>query len=309
MIKKYVLTSLISIMVFITGINYVSAEGNPGEILVSKTATVIENSNKEEDERSATVTLSINSNAFTDTDKTDVVIILDRSTSMDGTKMSNTKSAAKDLIDSIINDNTKNKFRAAIVTYGDELLSSYTSSSLTNNATTLKGIIDSIPNYLSDQGTNIHAGLIKANLLLSSSPAGTNKIVILRSDGIPTYYVGSNDKICGYGSGDYSDDDWGCTVNGNNRPSTVANATATSMKNSGIDIYTVGFNISNNSDAQDFLKDVSSNPDSTYSHLATNYADLVTVFNNMVISFTVIATNATVVDTVPKGFKIKEGSL
>ena len=109
MIKKYVLTLLISIMVFMTGINYVNAEGNPGEILVSKNASVIETENGDENGRSATVTLSINSNAFTDTDKTDVVLILDRSSSMNGTKMSNTKSAAKDLIDSIINDSTKNK--------------------------------------------------------------------------------------------------------------------------------------------------------------------------------------------------------
>ena len=100
-VKKYVLTLLISIMVFITGINYVNAEGNPGEILVSKNATVIEKEDGEGDGRSATVTLGINSNAFTDTDKTDVVLILDRSSSMNGTKMSNTKSAAKDLIDSM----------------------------------------------------------------------------------------------------------------------------------------------------------------------------------------------------------------
>ena len=305
MIKKYVLTLLISIMVFMTGINYVNAEGNPGEILVSKTAV----KNDTTYGRSATVTLSINSNAFTDTDKTDVVLILDRSTSMNGTKMSNTKLAAKDLIDSIINNNTKNKFRAAVVTYGDELLSSYTSDALTNSASALKGVIDNIPNNLDGQGTNIHAGLIKANSLLSSSPAGTKKIVILLSDGIPTYYMGTDNDVCGYGSSDYYDNSKGCTVNGNNRPSTVANATATAMKDAGIDIYTVGFNIANDSDAQDFLKDVSSEPDSTYSHLATNYSDLKVVFNNMVKNFTVVATKGEVIDIVPAGFQIKEGTL
>ena len=304
-LKKYLLTLLISITTFVVGINYVNAEGDPGEILLSKTAVKDDVTYG----RTATVTLSINSNAFTDTDKTDVVLILDRSTSMDGTKMSNTKSAAKDLIDSIINNNTKNKFRAAIVTYGTELLSSYTSSALTNNASTLKGLIDSIPNNLYNQGTNIHAGLVKANSLLSSSPTGTKKIVILLSDGIPTFYIGTDNDTCGNGQNDNYDSDWGCTVNGNNKPSTVANATATTMKSSGIDIYTVGFNISNNNAAKNFLKDVSSDPDSTYSHLATNYSDLVTVFNNMVKSFTVVATNATVVDTVPKGFQIKDGTL
>ena len=232
MIKKYVLTLLISIMEYMTGINYVNAEGNPGEILLSKTAV----KNDITYGRSATVTLSINSNAFTDTDKTDVVIVLDRSSSMNGTKMSNTKSAAKDLIDSIINDSTKNKFRAAIVTYGSGLLSNYTSSALTNDANTLKGIINNIPNTYNNQGTNVHAGLVKAQSLLSLSQAGTKKIVILLTDGIPTFYVGTDNDTCGNGSNDNSDYGWGCTVNGNNKPSTVANATATTMKTSGKDI-------------------------------------------------------------------------
>ena len=52
--------------------------------------------------------------------------------------MDNTKTAAKDLIELLITDKTKDNTRAAIVTYGSNLLTSYTSDSLTNDVTTLK---------------------------------------------------------------------------------------------------------------------------------------------------------------------------
>ena len=38
-VKKYLLTLLIAISAFLVGTNYVSAEGDPGEILIHKTAT------------------------------------------------------------------------------------------------------------------------------------------------------------------------------------------------------------------------------------------------------------------------------
>ena len=236
-IAKYLFTLLISISVFLIGVNYVNAESSAGEILLSKTA-----SKKDlEKGRSADVTLTVNANGFTTVDKTDVVLVLDRSSSMNGTPMENTKTAAKDLIELLITDKTKAKTRAAIVTYGSDLLTSYTSNSLTNDVTTLKDTINSIPSSKGGQGTNVHAGLLKAKKLLSSSGTDTQKIIILLSDGEPTYYLGSNNKRCGSGGSDRPDDSWGCIVNGNNRPSTVADADATTIKNSGTKIYTVGF--------------------------------------------------------------------
>lgn len=189
-IAKYLFTLLISISVFLIGVNYVNAESSAGEILLSKTA-----SKKDlEKGRSADVTLTVNANGFTTVDKTDVVLVLDRSSSMDGTPMENTKTAAKDLIELLITDKTKDNTRAAIVTYGSNLLTSYTSDSLTNDVTTLKKTIDSIPSSINNEGTNVHAGLLKAEELLRSSGTDTQKIIILLSDGEPTFYLGSNNK-------------------------------------------------------------------------------------------------------------------
>ena len=301
-IAKYLFTLLISISVFLIGVNYVNAESSAGEILLSKTA-----SKKDlEKGRSADVTLTVNANGFTTVDKTDVVLVLDRSSSMDGTPMENTKTAAKDLIELLITDKTKAKTRAAIVTYGSGLLTSYTSDSLTNDVTTLKSTIDSIPRSIFNQGTNVHAGLLKAEKLLGSSGTDTQKIIILLSDGGPTLYLGSGNMLCGTGKSDRPDDSKGCTVNGNNRPSTVANAEATTIKSSGTKIYTVGF--TSGADMT-FLGNIASNPTEKYSYTASDYEGLKETFKKIVNDFTTVATDAVVTDIVPKGFKIKEGTL
>ena len=297
-IAKYLFTLLISISVFLIGVNYVNAESSAGEILLSKTA-----SKKDlEKGRSADVTLTVNANGFSTVDKTDVVLVLDRSSSMNGTPMENTKTAAKDLIELLITDKTKAKTRAAIVTYGSDLLTSYTSNSLTNDVTTLKDTINSIPSSINNEGTNVHAGLLKAEELLRSFGTDTQKIIILLSDGEPTFYLGSNNKLCGFGRSDWYDDSRGCK----NKPSTVANAEATTIKSSGTKIYTVGF--TSGADMT-FLGNIASTPTDKYSYTASDYAGLKETFKKIVNDFTTVATDAIVTDIVPAGFQIKEGTL
>ena len=337
-IAKYLFTLLISISVFLIGVNYVNAESSAGEILLSKTA-----SKKDlEKGRSADVTLTVNANGFTTVDKTDVVLVLDRSSSMNGTPMENTKTAAKDLIELLITDKTKAKTRAAIVTYGSDLLTSYTSNSLTNDVTTLKDTINSIPSSKGGQGTNVHAGLIKAEELLSSSGTDTQKIVILLSDGEPTYYIGTDNKRHGMGSSDNYESDYcegyyshrrfnyynsgKCYVSEDDntvameysnygnvfttkdayKPSTNTNNKATTMKADGTKIYTVGF--TSGADMT-FLGNIASDPTEKYSYTASNYEGLKETFKKIVNDFTTVATDAVVTDIVPKGFKIKEGTL
>ena len=301
--KKYLLTLLISVSIFLVGVNYVNAEGTAGEILLTKTAT------KEDKEkgRSADVTLTVNANGFTTVDKTDVVLVLDRSTSMNGSSMENTKKAAKDLVNLLITDKTKDNTRAAIVTYGSNLLTSYTSNSLTNNATALKNTINSIPNSMDNQGTNVHAGLIKAEELLKNSGNDTQKIVILLSDGEPTYYIGTDNKRHGMGSSDNYEDDhcetnfFGnyhysgkCYVSRNDntvameysdygrvfttkdayKPSTNANNKATTMKANGTKIYAIGFGNGASGNAYEFLGKVASTPTDKYRYTSSDYAGL-----------------------------------
>ncbi len=340
-IAKYLFTLLISISVFLIGVNYVNAESSAGEILLSKTA-----SKKDlEKGRSADVTLTVNANGFTTVDKTDVVLVLDRSSSMDGTPMENTKTAAKDLIELLITDKTKDNTRAAIVTYGSNLLTSYTSDSLTNDVTTLKDTINSIPSSINNEGTNVHAGLLKAEELLRSSGTDTQKIVILLSDGEPTYYIGTDNKIHGMGGSDNYENDYcegyyshrrfnyynsgKCYVSEDDntvameysnygnvfttkdayKPSTNTNNKATTMKADGTKIYTIGFGKGASGNAYEFLGNIASNPTDKYRYTASDYAGLKEAFNKIVNDFTKVATDAIVTDIVPVGFQIKEGTL
>ena len=340
-IAKYLFTLLISISVFLIGVNYVNAESSAGEILLSKTA-----SKKDlEKGRSADVTLTVNANGFSTVDKTDVVLVLDRSSSMNGTPMENTKTAAKDLIELLITDKTKAKTRAAIVTYGSDLLTSYTSNSLTNDVTTLKDTINSIPSSINNEGTNVHAGLLKAEELLRSSGTDTQKIVILLSDGEPTYYIGTDNKIHGMGGSDNYENDYcegyyshrrfnyynsgKCYVSEDDntvameysnygnvfttkdayKPSTNTNNKATTMKDDGTKIYTIGFGKGASGNAYEFLGNIASNPTDKYRYTASDYAGLKEAFNKIVNDFTKVATDAIVTDIVPAGFQIKEGTL
>ena len=335
--KKYLFTLLISVSIFLVGVNYVNAEGTAGEILLTKTAT----KKDKEKGRSADVTLTVNANGFTTVDKTDVVLVLDRSTSMDGTSMKNTKEAAKDLVNLLITDKTKDNTRVAIVTYGSNLLTSYTSNSLTNNATALKNTINSIPNSMDDQGTNVHAGLIKAEELLKNSGDDTQKIVILLSDGEPTFYIGTDNKRHGMGKSDNYENDY-CSWNYRKnigecteyrdsknvvmtydydffstiyttkdayKPSTNTNNKATTMKANGTKIYAIGFGNGASGNAYEFLGKVASTPTDKYRYTASDYTGLKKAFNKIVNDFTTVATDAVVTDIIPKGFTIKEGTL
>ena len=328
-IKKYLFTLLISITAFLFGINYVNAQGDPGEILISKTAV----KNDVTYGRSANVTLTVNANAFTTIDKTDVVLVLDRSSSMNGDSMKNTKKAAEDLIDMLLTEKTKSKVRVGIVTYGTDVLLNYTSSALTNESDKLNSVINSIPESIQNQGTNIQAGLAKANSLLANSEAGTQKIVILLSDGEPTYY-NANGKTHGMGGSDnyendyclddgkcYEDDNYNTVVMEYEKkwfntvyttyeaykPSTHAKNEATTIKSSGAKIYTIGFNMQTTDSTYEFLGNVASSQSDRY--LASDYAGLKEVFKKIVNDFSIVATNAIVTDIVPVGFQIKEGTL
>lgn len=131
----------------------------------------------------------------------EIVLVLDKSGSMSGTKMKNLKSAAKKFIDELtkINDKTNvpevTNLSIGIVAYDSNGNIKSTLLQVTddvsvkfNNITTLK---DSIDNINADGGTNIGDGLRKGAYLLNNSETNANKTIIFMADGEPTYYTGS----------------------------------------------------------------------------------------------------------------------
>jgi hypothetical protein len=138
------------------------------------------------------ITLGIQGKNFETT--SDVVLVIDCSGSMEGTKLTNTRKAAKAFGQKLLADGSST--RIAIVTFID------TAATYNNghfyDATELSAFEAAVDAATyANGGTNQQAGLHKAQELLSTSSAGLKNIVIL-SDGEATYsypFVGGNATI------------------------------------------------------------------------------------------------------------------
>ena len=150
----------------------------------------------------------------------EIVLVLDGSGSMSGTKLTNLKNAAKDFIDRLKGvDNLK---VAIVVFSSNATINPISVSGTTKIKSTDKSSESSIPNYKTLQneyfldindsrlitminnidaqgGTNTGDGLRKAEYLLSQKgDSVANKTIILMSDGLPTYYSGSTESGVNY---------------------------------------------------------------------------------------------------------------
>lgn len=185
-ISAFFMAMLMMLTVF-SALSVVSAEGEAaggtqpvwpaqGSIKLDKDAAAVEGA-----ENLWEVTLGIQGKNFETT--SDVVLVIDCSGSMEGTKLTNTRKAAKAFGQKLLADGSST--RIAIVTfidtaaaynnghfYGATELSAFEAA--VDKATYAKG------------GTNQQAGIHKAQELLNTSSAGLKNIVIL-SDGDATY--------------------------------------------------------------------------------------------------------------------------
>ena len=168
---KLLLTTIL-ILVLLTGIATATPE-TPGALISSKNAEQVPGTTDEWE-----VTVSLNGLDLITT--SDVVLVIDKSGSMgSNNKLPNTKIAAKAFVDGVLKDSDANT-RIAIVTFND---ATQTLIGFTNDKDALKTAINSIS---SSGGTNIQAGLHRADELLETSTAN-NKYVVLLGDGEPTY--------------------------------------------------------------------------------------------------------------------------
>lgn len=127
------------------------------------------------------VTLGIQGKNYKTT--SDVVLVIDCSGSMEGTKLTNTRKAAKAFGDKLLTENSTT--RIAIVTFIDEAAAYnsghfYTASELS----AFRNAVDKAT--YANGGTNQQAGIHVAQQLLASS-IGKQKNIVILSDGEPTY--------------------------------------------------------------------------------------------------------------------------
>lgn len=199
-ISAFFMAMLMMLTVF-SAFSVVSAEGEAaggtqpvwpaqGSIKLDKDAAAVEGA-----ENLWEVTLGIQGKNFETT--SDVVLVIDCSGSMEGTKLTNTRKAAKAFGQKLLADGSST--RIAIVTFID------TAAAYNNghfyDATELSAFEAAVDEATyAKGGTNQQAGLHVAQQLLNTSTAGLKNIVIL-SDGDATYsypFVGGNATIdCG----------------------------------------------------------------------------------------------------------------
>ncbi len=324
-VRKLLATILMSALVVfgiygLTSFLDVNAEDTFGKISLSKKA-------ESTGDRSAKVTLELQT---TDLDQptTDIIILMDRSGSMAKTicveynstgtrcneyeyRLTVAKNQAKELIKNVLPVNNEGNIKVGVVSFGtnyEKRYSTQTYDDMTSNQTTALNMINNIQ-LTNDNGTNVQAGLNAAKLLFDSSTAD-NKIIVLISDGQPTFYVNGN-KLCGDGNSDDPDYSYGCD---NLKPSTAAKAVADDLKSDtyGVEIYAVGYGDSTGQLAEFLTNSIASKAtkDVTYAYNATDTAGLQLAMAQIAANIKhTLATNAKVTDIVPESFELTEEAI
>ena len=334
--KGKIIASILSVFLIVASIIFGAlqigkAEDTAGKITLNKTAVATS-------DRKAKVTLEIQTSELKQS-TADIIFVMDHSSSMNkdvctkyetktetdrkgnviketkvctekDSRLEVAKDAAIGLVQELIPTSGTGNVRVGFVSFGT-YYESGNSISLTNNRTAVESKIDSL-NEVYDNGTNIHAGLKAAQSQLSSSTADT-KIIIVLSDGQPTFFDGKNNTLCGDGQHDKEDKDNNCKVvteSGHvNKPSDVAEETATTIKSTPIsaEIYAIGFGDSAGEIADFLTNQIASTAteDKTYAYSATDTAELKSAFSKIASSIkNTLATNATVTDTIPASFNL-----
>jgi len=172
----------------------------------------------------------------------DVVLVIDRSRSMQGTKDTQARRAASEFVDTILASPIQ---RVGLVTFDG---SAYLGSGLSQNAAAVKAAINSYP---LGSGTNIAAGLDMAfvDILQKEGRADALPVIVLMSDGAPN----------APGNGD--------------EPSTAAVRSANFARIAGVVIYGIG--IGSDTDAN-LMKQIVGNPANYY--FSPDAEDLVVIY-------------------------------
>ncbi len=210
-------------------------------------------------------------------------------------KIESAKDAAKEFVDALLSDDIKKSLnRIGVVSYSSNGYgngTAYADSQLSNSSTSLNTAIGRIN---ANGGTHIQAGIKMAHEMLAGSRADSRYIVVL-SDGEPTYSytatqaesVTAQDlalnypgdiayKLTSFGTGikgsgnsytysGYSvkniNTNKNVSVNNNGIP-TISQALE--AKKSGIEIYSIGFDVASSDEAKYTMRHVASSPDKFY---------------------------------------------
>ncbi|NLO47920.1 MAG: VWA domain-containing protein, partial [Clostridiales bacterium] len=176
-----------------------------------------------------------------------IVMLLDVSNSMEGSRMTNMVNAANGAIDTLYgNGNKISIITFATETQVDRALSEKDLQLKQSGSSNTGGAVDSIRISLRSNssygGTNIQAGLIAAyNVLNNANDDEAIPVIILLSDGAPTYYYSDID---GMRTGSTGRSGNGTTSDTNYAACTIAQAAYLKAIMDDLEIYTIPFSLS-----------------------------------------------------------------
>ena len=179
-VKKYISILISAVMILTTlfgAIGTIVASAEDTSLLtLNKVAEAVEGEDNTWD-----ITLSVSGKKAITT--TEVVMVIDLSTSMSGDRIKNVRNAAKSAASALLANEVTT---VSLVTYGKNY-----SNEGTYTKDTLNALLTAIDNLTihSNTGTNIHAGLYEARKILEASDAD-RKYVMLMTDGAPTFAYG-----------------------------------------------------------------------------------------------------------------------
>ena len=308
-------------MAMMTGISAPTNE-IPGALILDKRAVPLATNGGEDWQWEVTLTVRGLDKITT----SDVVLVLDTSGSMKGTKLANMKTAATAFVNNLLSDSNSNT-RVAIVSFSD---SAVTRSQFTDSKATHASKINGLN---ADGGTYIQAGIKMAHDLLASSTAN-NKYIVLLGDGDPTYstqatavtgvtynHIGNNSHNLVYdiasagfsmtfgtsrtgGGGSDTGSIAGvsikCSAGNHNVTFPDKNSISTIYqarlaKEAGIELYSIGFGISSGSAGDTTLNSASSGS-GYYYRISTDTSSLNNVFTTIQGNIAYAATSAVVTD-------------
>ncbi|MEF8855736.1 MAG: vWA domain-containing protein, partial [Haloarculaceae archaeon] len=187
----------------------------------------------------------------------DIVIVMDTSGSMGGSKIASAKTGAKTLVDAVGSD-----VRVGLVEFNDQ---ENLVQELSTDKAAVKGAIDGLT---TGGSTNIEGGINGARDILTGTDVSaevdptvlgdtnTPDITVLLSDGSPNVDDDSD------GSVDPRDE-------------------ATALKGAGVDLYTIAYGVSAGSSLAQLMEDMASEPKEQYAYLAANIDEAEAIFGQI----------------------------
>ncbi|MGG6314288.1 S-layer homology domain-containing protein [Paenibacillus macerans] len=288
---------------------------NPGATQLSKTAAPTGNPGEWE------ITLKVEGKNLKTS--SDVVLVIDKSGSMDNGywdwwtyvdgRIEKAKKAANKFVDNLLL--SQSSTRIAVVSFSDSA-TEVSGFKGPDQKEALKNAIDGVK---ANGGTNIQAGLKSARDLLSNSSA-QNKIIVVLSDGEPTYsFKGTQAASYDWPNSDYNfaitKFDYGNKLGTGrdfdlsrykiNKFSVEDNGIGTISeakiaKDAGLKIFSVGLDVSNNGNAMKVLKDVQSE-----GYFSASSDELNNIFREMAGKISYAAQDAKVIDPMGDMFNLK----